>query len=78
MKLEEEADWKLLAVWIRYLLYWGMPLDLVMDEGSVGDILSYVTREVPGETGSLGQNKLKRSVLSQQCNCVRRLSWFRN
>jgi len=52
------------AVWIRYLLYWGMPLDLVI-EGSVGGILSYMTREVPGETGSLGQNKLKRKVLSQ-------------
>jgi len=35
-----------------------MPLDLVIEEGSVGGILSYVTREVLGETGSLGQNKI--------------------
>jgi len=41
-----------------------MSLDLVIEEGSVGGVLSYVTREVPGETGSLGQNKLKRNVLS--------------
>jgi len=26
-----------------------MPLDLVIEEGSVGGILSYVTREVPSE-----------------------------
>jgi len=36
-----------------------MPLDLVMGEGSVGGILPYVTREEPGETGSLGEDKLK-------------------
>jgi len=42
-----------------------MPLDLVIEEVSVGGILSYMTREVPGEAGSLGQNKLKRNVLSQ-------------
>jgi len=36
-----------------------MLLDLVIGEGSVGDVLSYMTREVPGETGSLGQNKTK-------------------
>jgi len=40
-----------------------MLLDLVTGEGSVGDVLSYVTREVPGETGSLGQNKIK----SEEC-----------
>jgi len=36
-----------------------MPLDLVIGEGSVGSILSYFTREVPGETGSLGQNQIE-------------------
>jgi len=37
-----------------------MPFDLVIREGLVGSILSYITREVPGETGSLGQDKFKR------------------
>jgi len=32
----------------------------VIREGAVGSILSYFTREVPGETGSLGQDKVKR------------------
>ena len=39
-------------------------------EGSVGDVLSYMTREAPGETGSLGQNKIKATnvaVLMQSC-----------
>ena len=44
------------VVWIQHLLYWSMLLDLVIGAGSVGDVLSYVTGEVPGETGSLGQN----------------------
>jgi len=37
-----------------------MLLDLVREEGSVGGILSYMTREVPGETGSLGQGQFKK------------------
>jgi len=37
-----------------------MPFDLVIREGSVGSILSYVTGEVPSETGYLGRDKLKR------------------
>jgi len=42
-----------------------MFLDLVIVEGSVGDVLSYTTREVPGETGSLGQKKFKaKSVVA--------------
>jgi len=36
-----------------------MLLDLVIGEGSVEDVLSYMTREVPGEASSLGQNKIK-------------------
>jgi len=36
-----------------------MPLDLVIGEGSVGSILSYFTREVPGETGSPGQKQIQ-------------------
>jgi len=36
-----------------------MLLDLVIGEGSVGDVLPYMTREVPGETCSLGQNRIK-------------------
>jgi len=35
-------------------------LDFRWREGLVGSIASYITREVPGETGSLGQDKLKR------------------
>jgi len=50
------------AVWIRYLLYWGMLWNFGEGEGSVGSILSYFTREVLGETGSLGQNKLKQGT----------------
>jgi len=37
-----------------------MPLDLVIGKGSVGGVLSYLTREVPGETGSLGQGQFKK------------------
>jgi len=37
-----------------------MLLDLVLGEGSVGDVLSYTTREVPRETGSLGQGQFKK------------------
>jgi len=39
-----------------------MPLGLVIEEDSVGGILSYMTREVPGETGSLGQDKIKNKT----------------
>ena len=42
----------------------------MIGEGSVGDVLSYVTMEVPGEAGSLGQNKIKAkrvAVLMQLC-----------
>jgi len=47
-----------------------MLLDLVIGEGSVGDVLSYMTRGVPGETGSLGQNKIKAktvAILTKLC-----------
>jgi len=39
-----------------------MPLDLVIGEGSVGDVLSYMTREVPGEQVPLGKTELKRRM----------------
>jgi len=42
-----------------------MPLDLVIGEGSVGGILSYITREVPSETGSLGQKQIKEKECSR-------------
>jgi len=41
-----------------------MLLDLVIGEGSVGDVLSNMTREVPGEAGSLGQNKIKATSVA--------------
>jgi len=46
-----------------------MLLELVIGEGSVGDVLSYVTREVPGETGSLGQIKFKEHSCSNASVC---------
>jgi len=39
-----------------------MPLDLMIGEGSVGDVLSCLAREVPGETGSLGQKQIKEKA----------------
>jgi len=47
------------AVWI-WRLYWGMPFDLVIREGSVGSV--YITGEAPGETGSLDRNKWKHET----------------
>jgi len=42
----------------------------VKGEGLVGSILSYFTREVPGETGSLGQRQIgaRHSVAMMKLN----------
>jgi len=47
-------------------------LELQWKGGSGWKHLSYFTREVPGETGSLGQRQIKEKAC-----CARRLSWFR-
>jgi len=45
-----------------------MLLDLGIREGLVGDVLSYVTREVPGETGSLGQTRrYTNAIVCRDC-----------
>jgi len=49
-----------------------MLLDLVIREGSVGDVLLQMTRVVPDETGSLGQNKIKSNEWCYTNAIVRR------
>jgi len=51
------------VAWIRCMLDCSMPWNFGEREGPVGSILPYFTGEVPGETGSPGQeNKLQHSM----------------
>jgi len=55
-----KADWNSRLCCIdKTLVVLGMPSNFGEREGLIGSILSYFTREVPGETGSLVQKQIE-------------------